>query len=370
LAVLVATGAVCAGRWNALEARQAGTWVEARLIAEVPRPHDADTAFLQFPAGATRFADGTFAVVDGMAPTIRFFDASGNLTRTAGRSGEGPNEFVNVNWMGQCGDGSATVFDFSLMRFTTVDATGRFVGQVPLRNRFALPRPPALLACARSGHLVVLLRIGGERIRGREISVLTAPLYLLPPEGNAIRVLEATPVIEWVNDEATYRPVSFTTEFAVSDSLVYVARSDSTVVRLYTFDGDLASTLTLDLPRRAPTDLHVRRNAEELTAFLTDLDGRNQIIERYMDMERPDALPYHNGLHLDPVGRLWVVLTFPGDTTTTLRAYTASGALMGEVRIRADLRVLEVGEDYVLGSFVDPETLEPRVALYGFQFDP
>jgi hypothetical protein len=113
----------------------------------------------------------------------------------------------------------------------------------------------------------------------------------------------------------------------------------------------------------------VRRNAEELTAFLTDRAGRNRIVERYMEMERPDYLPYHNGLHLDPAGRLWVVLSFPGDSTTTLRAYSALGAPVGEVRIAADLRVLEVGEDYVLGSFVDAGTLEPKVALYGFDFD-
>jgi hypothetical protein len=367
--LLVGAVAVGSGTWNVLEARQTDTWVEARLITEVPRPPAADTAFLQYPAGATRFADGTIAVADGMAPTIRFFDAAGNLKRTAGRSGEGPNEFVNLNWMGQCGDGTATVYDFSLMRFTSVDAAGRFVGQFPLRDRFDVPRPPAILSCSRNGYLVVLLRIGNERIPGREIDILTAPLYLLPPGGNATRILEATPVIQWINEEATYRAVSFTTEFAVSDSLVFVARTDSTVVRVYNFDGGLASTLTLDLPRRAATDLHVRRNAEELTAFLTDRAGRNGIVDRYMEMEHPDYLPYHNGLHLDPAGRLWVVLSFPGDPTTTLRAYTNRGAPVGEVRIAADLRVFEVGEDYVLGSLIDAETLEPKVALYGFEFD-
>ncbi len=354
---------------GASHARAQTTFVEARLITELPRPADADTAFLQHPAGATRFANGTIAVADGMAPTVRFFDADGNLIRTAGRSGEGPNEFVNLNWLGQCGHDTATVYDFSLMRFTNLDATGRFVGQFPLRDRFDLPRPPARLSCSRSGHLVVLLRISGDRIRGREVSIMTAPLFLLPLIGDATPILEATPIIEWINEEATYRPVSFTTAFAVSDSLVYVSRTDSAVVRTYDFAGDLASTMTLDLKRRTPSDLHVRRNAEELTAFLTNLDGRNQIIERYMGMDRPEYLPYHNGLHLDRVGRLWVVLSFPGDSMTVLRAFDGRGVAIGEVRVPADIRVLEVGEDYVLGALLDARTLEPRVALYGFQLD-
>jgi hypothetical protein len=348
---------------------QDGQFVQARLITRVPRESDADSVYLEQPVGATRFADGTIAVADGMAPAIRFFDADGGFTGTVGREGEGPGEFATLSWMGRCGERTATVWDFSLLRFTSIDDIGQIVEQRRLEDRFDVPRPPALLACSRTGHIALLLRLGGERIPGREISVLTAPLYIMSSAGVPTLLDGSAPVIEWINDERMYRPVSMTTHFAIFESHVYVARSDSPVIEAYDLGGRLEGTVTLDLVRRTPTDSHVRRNAEERTAFIADRASRARFVDQFMDLPRPDYLPYHNGIHLDPVGRLWVLISFPGDPTTALRAHTLSGEVVGEVRVPADLRVLEIGSDYVLGSIEDSGTLEPKVALYGFELE-
>jgi hypothetical protein len=355
---------VTRGGWpsNVQELRR----VEARSILELPRDSDADSVFLQGPVGATRFDDGTIAVADGLAPAIRFFNKEGEFIASVGRAGEGPNEFSTPGWLGRCGENTGTVWDFSLMRFTTFDASGRILEQGRVQDRFRIPRPPALLSCSRNGRLAVLLRLGGERIRGRDISLLTSPLYLVRPGEEPLLLDGAAPVIEWIEAERTYRPVSMTTHLAASDSLIYVSRSDSSWVRAYDWDGRLASTWALNLPRRRPTAEHVRRSAEALTRFVSIRPARDQIIEEYMDMPRREYLPSHNGLFLDSADRLWVVLSFPGDPTTTLRAHALDGEALGEVSLPGTLDVLEIGADYVLGLVEDPDTLEPKVALYGF----
>lgn len=354
---------------HGLVAAPAYQQVDAHLLVRVPAQADVDTVVLENPVGATRFADGTIAVADGMAPAVLLFDADGTFKGSVGRAGQGPGEFATPGWMGRCSEDHALVWDFSLLRFTTVDAAGRILTQAPLNDLFDVPLPPAILACSRAGHLAVLPRLSGKRIEGREISTMTSPLYVVRSGGRAVLLLEDAPVIEWINGERTYRPVSMTTHFAISDSLVYVARSDSMVVRTYDLEGGAGNAFSLDLRERKPTDTHVRRDAERHTAFYSDRATRSRIIEQFMQLPRPEHLPYHSGIHLDPAGRLWVVTSFPGDPSTTLRAFNLGGEPIGEVRIPTEIKVLEVGGDYILGSVEDPRTLEPGIVLLGFDLE-
>ena len=45
---------------------------------------------------------------------------------------------------------------------------------------------------------------------------------------------------------------------------------------------------------------------------------------------------------------------------------TQCAIFLGEVGVPAALEVYEVGPDHVLGAAEDPQTLEPRVLLFGF----
>jgi hypothetical protein len=132
---------------------QAAEPLEAGWILEVPRTSDS-AVFLQRPVGATRFDDGTIAVVDGMAQTIWFFDSTGSYSGSAGRAGEGPNEFSTPGWLGRCGPGVATIWDFSLMRFTTFDSSGTILDQRRLQDVVELPGPPARLSCSETGQML------------------------------------------------------------------------------------------------------------------------------------------------------------------------------------------------------------------------
>jgi hypothetical protein len=351
---------------SALAATQLPEAQVAELWNELPRAEDS-LVFLQNPVGATRFDDGTIVVADGMAQTVWTFDADGAFLRALGRPGEGPNEFSTPSWLGRCGPESALVWDFNLMRFTEVHPSRGIVDQRRLQDRTDLPRPPARLACSRHGYILAHLRLTGERIEGRVTSILTAPLYLVGPSGDARLIDERAPIIHWVNEDRTYLPVSPTTHFAVADSLVFLARSDSATVHLLDLDGAASGVWALDVSRRPPRDAHIRADAETLTEFVSDPVGRAEIIERYLRGERPDHLPGFSGLRVDPGGRLWIVASVPGDAQTVLHCYGTRGRFQGAVTVPAELEVYEVGTDYVLGSRIDPRTLEPKILLYGFR---
>jgi hypothetical protein len=159
----------------AVKGQERGRGLDATLVLEVPVEGDT-TVFLQRPVGATRFDNGVLAVADGMAPSVHFFDGDGRFMKSAGRAGEGPGEYSTPGWLGRCAADAATVWDFSLLRLTTVDETGAIRDQDDLRNVVDLPRPPSRMACSRTGGLMALLRLSGERVEGDdEVGVLTAP---------------------------------------------------------------------------------------------------------------------------------------------------------------------------------------------------
>ena len=84
-------------------------------------------------------------------------------------------------------------------------------------------------------------------------------------------------------------------------------------------------------------------------------------------MDRPEYLPRFSALRIDPAGRLWVVLSVPGDERTVLHRFGRDGGLQKVVTVPAAIEVYEIGADYVLGSLIDRETMEPKVLVYGFQ---
>lgn len=69
---------------------------------------------------------------------------------------------------------------------------------------------------------------------------------------------------------------------------------------------------------------------------------------------------------LGRVRHLWVRLSHPGDSLTHLRAIASDGRALGVVRLPEDMRIFEVGRDYVLGAF-EEEGGEPHVAMFAYR---
>jgi len=88
--------------------------------------------------------------------------------------------------------------------------------------------------------------------------------------------------------------------------------------------------------------------------------ARQQVIE---EVGVPEELPCYSELFVDPDGLLWVQTSFPGDSMTAFRVIDGDGASIADVILDQELRVFEVGDDYVLGAYDKPDG-EPHVALF------
>lgn len=319
---------------------------------------NGDVVF-EYASGATRLADGRVAIGDRVARVVRFVDASGRLVRTVGREGEGPGEFRDVTWLGQCGPDSVFVWDRMLDRMTVLDSAGRAAGQYRIPADPTAATPPAFVSCSRSGVFAFLSTPSGPMQMNRETGEsphYEAPLWLGDARGDLIHAFGDVAAAE-------LRPLGKVTRLAVSDDRLYVGTNDSAFVDVYALDGRHLATLRVGVPARAPTRRHYERVIDELVAPLVIADERAQMKRVMLEVPMPARLPFYAELFVDPEGTLWVQTSIPGDPDTRLRAIGAEGAILGEVRVPADLRVFEVGLDYILGGY-EEETGEPHMAVY------
>ncbi|MDH4045855.1 MAG: hypothetical protein OEW06_15510, partial [Gemmatimonadota bacterium] len=82
------------------------------------------------------------------------------------------------------------------------------------------------------------------------------------------------------------------------------------------------------------------------------------------DMPVPATFPAFGDLNVDAEGRLWVAdYRAPDEEQTTWTVFDAQGTLLGTIRTPPGLTVMEIGTDYLLGTWTDDLDV-PYVRLY------
>ena len=79
-----------------------------------------------------------------------------------------------------------------------------------------------------------------------------------------------------------------------------------------------------------------------------------------------ETMPAHGGMTADALGHLWV-LEYRGpwqDAAPVYTVFDAEGRLVGRLPLPDRFRVIEIGSDYVLGTYVDELDVE-YLRLYG-----
>jgi hypothetical protein len=141
-------------------------------------------------------------------------------------------------------------------------------------------------------------------------------------------------------------------------------------VDAYTPDGRLAAALLVRTARHPPLRAQLERAVNALVAAVPQADvrrrARQQIIEQ---TSMPDLLPPYADVFSDIEGLLWVQVSFPGGSVTTLRAVSPLGRIIADVSIPCDLQIFEIGSNYVLGASEDRMD-EPHVVVYALHPTP
>jgi hypothetical protein len=77
----------------------------------------------------------------------------------------------------------------------------------------------------------------------------------------------------------------------------------------------------------------------------------------------PETLPAYRSLLIDEYGLLWIVLSEPGDSLTSMIAVNDKGIVQGTVAFAPQIRVTDVGRNYILGIY-DAADTRSHVRLY------
>ncbi|MCC6928411.1 MAG: hypothetical protein IT359_05390 [Gemmatimonadaceae bacterium] len=329
----------------------------------------ADTTDLLTAAvGATRLPDGRILVGDNADFSLRLFTASGRFLRAYGRKGNGPGEIGQLGALLRCGD-SLVTFDLDGDRASVFSPDGRYVRSF----RFDAPgasRSPYQSRCNSNGFFA---HFGWEPESDTKTGVYRplVPFWLSGTNPAVRRVFGRFAGSERYGSVATNgvfgsRPLPLGKQpvVAVGTNRVYLGTGDRYEILVFDFSGKQLAPI-----RKGGVDLETTsddiRYAKEREIANSGPRARASVERDYSAMPLPKTVPAYAGLVVDADGHLWVQ-DYPRGRATTVSwsVFAPDGRLVAEIPLPVHLEVYEIGRDYVLGRFLDPDESVPQIRLY------
>ena len=299
-------------------------------------------------AAAVRM-DSTIVVADSRASALRFFAQDGRLVRTAGRVGGGPGEFRKLSWLGKCNGDTLFAADAGLHRITVFGPSGSRA------REFRIPTGVTHLRCSRTGTIAAFLgprRSAKPSLSGNDWR-LYGPLLLLNSVGDTIFSFGSILLGE-------NRPLGVVTYLSLSDDRVYIGTGESSFVDVFSRNGRQLASLPVGTTRRPITQADFERAVDWMVSAVKGSSEQRRLL---LALNRPQFAPAYGNFVASPSGGLWILVSEIWDTLSTYRVLSEDGVVLGDVTFRKPTRILEIGDDYVVTSYVDSNG-EPHVAAY------
>ncbi len=319
------------------------------LIREIPGTAPDGSPNFGLAWDAAYLPDGTIVVADRAGSAIQFFGPDGRPVRTVGRAGSGPGEFEELSWIELCGD-RLVARDWSTAKRLTID--GAIEAETPVSVGWLE------VACNNKGELA---GIDGPQNSYAPMSAaavrVESSLWITAHRDDERRELGMIPFGE-------YRPLGKRTRIAVDSAFIYLGVPDSAAIDVFDHSGAKVRTLQLREPLRPASDAHYEAVIEEMVPPGTDATMAEEFRRQIRAIPIPETLPPYSGLFIERDGIVWAVLSSPGDTSTRLRAVSIEGKILANLTISADVRIFDVGADFVIGRVDDGVSGEQRVVVY------
>ena len=346
--------------------RQGEEWkLSAEPLVQVGEVEGEPAYQLSQVAGAVKLGDGSLVVANAQSHELRWFDGAGRHLRTAGGRGGGPGEFGGMSTLMRARGDTLAVFDWSAMRVSYFTPDGAFARSV------TLPPPGDIIhgvtGMFGDGSLLVT-PLGSRVFRDGEAPRRDSATYLrwtredTPPDTLGRFPGQQTVMVttEANGGMAMRLPVPFglATYAAAGDSLLYVGDNARYEVAAYGLDGRLRALVRREHRPQPLTPAEVKAYRDEQLAR-ADATFR-PLIEQGLDATPfPEAKAAFQGLRLDAEGNLWVQEhPAAGSDTAPWAVFDREGRWLGHVQLPRDLRVMEIGADYLVGVARDELDVE------------
>lgn len=361
-----------------------GTWgegeawrIEAETHVQIGSVLGDDNDGFGFVTGAVRLTDGRVAVLDGQSRTMRVYAPDGEYVEDWARPGPGPGELPR-GWLGMAWLTGDTVL------VTTMDGAhlfaddGTFVrrDRVPLATMLTPTNestartwaPYGVIGRMRDASYVASL--GGTTAQGpgRHVEQVGIARFLPDGPGDTLLFAEGE-AFERVREDDGFHMVG--THFArrvtavVSEMAVLVNRGQTYGYSVYSEAGHLELVARL-LWRRTPVDRALQGRWRE---YRSQWWGR--VVEPGVPVGRaqqvfeatpyPDSLPALYDLRVDRSGHVWGEGSQDSQWPAPSRVHYVfgpSGAFLGVVEVPEGLRVLDIGDEYILGVWRDENDVD------------
>lgn len=278
------------------------------VASEIGVPSGAEELELADVAGAIELPDGSVVVANGATDELRVFDADGSFLRAMGGEGEGPGEFLSLDYLGLRGADTVVVYDARLLRLSLLDATGRFLRSYVIADATL----PYVVGSLDSGPLVAWQFYGPEP---EGVGVYTGQVEfgtVTLPEGR-FQAVGVTTAAEEAQVRyrgrvtRAFRAFSREGDVAARGDHIYVLESSANNrIRVHDPGGRLVRVIAVDMARRAPT-------AEDVSAWveswMEEFPPPSRDVEEwwrfgFRETEPPDSIPLIRSLEADSDGNV------------------------------------------------------------------
>ena len=301
---------------------------------------------------------------------LEVFAADGRHVRSMGREGDGPGEFRSIFFVGCLPGDSVGAWDPLLGRLSVFGPGGEYTrGTSPTALLGGpLPRVHGLLP---GGRFVLAVRGSGGFPASGRVARDTAEWLVLDFEGKRVASLGRFAGTEQIaHVDATgmlVRPLPFgrSTVSAVRGDAIYAGSGDAYEVSVYGAGGEPRSRIRADRTPVPVTRQDVEAYRRELVTVGGDARSRQRQAALLDGAPYPQRMPAMTGLQVDSEGNVWVQEAQPHDAGSAQlwTVFAPDGVVRGTVRLPRDLRVTQIGLDWVLGLALG-EDGDERVHLY------
>jgi len=313
--------------------------------------------------GATRLEENIIALLDGVTAEIRFFDADGAHLRTVGGEGAGPGELSHPTGLRRIGGDSLVVFEQGAMRISIFDQEGTFARSARLELTDAGKLPFAQNAFSDGGLLTLLSEARPPETQpGRFRDSVT--FARCDPEGRYDRVIARSLGQEFMVHEFAGRSRAELVPFgaayarAIGREELHIADTGQYEVHTRSAYGELRRIVRSQSPRRPVERKDVDLLRRERMAGVGEAT-RARIEAVFRAVEIPDSMPMISTMLVDGAENLWVQrYMVPSDDHQRWDVFDPRGRWQGTLTFPADLRVMEIGSEYLLGVYRDDLDVE------------
>ena len=322
---------------------------------------------------ALRLSDGRIAVFVNATANLRIYDSTGAHLLTAGRSGVGPGEFRAVETVERIAGDTILAYDYLLRRMNVITPDGEVVdsrGFMPTGQR-AFLQPLARLSDG-SWFTQAQIFSAGDHVAGTRRDSLTL-LRVSAGLDSVVDTIGRFPSTEMYIQTGgggkdrfvtfSLIPFGLSTRIATGGGRLYVGDPAKYEILGFGSGGKLERILRRPVERRAVDPAEVDRLKQQELAE-TEERWRKTVEDKWKNAPVATHHPAFGRMTVDAAGRLWVEdPKITPDDPGAASVFDPDGRLLGTVALPGNLRITEIGRDYLLGVWKDESDLE-HVRLY------